>query len=69
VQVEFSESESWLILYRQCVAVICNFAIRRLAVTLRFPARALLSSDPSFAVHENAVEMPGESVLIVEALR
>jgi len=69
VQVEFSESDSWLILYRQSVAVICNLAIRRLAVTLRFSARALLASDSSFALHGNAVEVPVESVLIVEDAR
>jgi maltooligosyltrehalose trehalohydrolase len=69
VHVEFSESDSWLTLYRQSIAVVCNFSGRRLSLPLRFPSRPWLASDPNFDIHENVVELPGESVLIVEDAR
>ena len=66
LDVEFSESDSWLILYRQSVAVICNFAGRRQSIPLRFSGRPLLASDPQFTIHDNAADMPGECVLILD---
>ncbi len=69
VDVEFSDRDSWLTLYRQSTVIVCNFSGRRQSVALRFPARPLLSSDPDFTLLENAVELAGESVLILEAAR
>jgi maltooligosyltrehalose trehalohydrolase len=66
VNVDFSENESWLTLYRGPVAIVCNFSGRRQSIPLKFPALLLLASDPTFTMLENEVEMPAESVLIVE---
>ncbi len=68
VKVEFNESDAWLVLYRQSVAVVCNFSGRLVSVILRFPGRLLLSSDQSVTVRGNTVELPGESVAILEHL-
>jgi maltooligosyltrehalose trehalohydrolase len=66
VEVDFSESDSWLILYRGPVAVVCNFSDLLKSVELRFSSRLLLASDPAFRLHERAVDVPRESVLILE---
>jgi maltooligosyltrehalose trehalohydrolase len=66
IDVEFNEADSWLVLYRQSVALVCNFSGRRLSLHLKFAARTLLASDPDCTAHENAVDIAGESVLIVE---
>jgi maltooligosyltrehalose trehalohydrolase len=66
VSVEFNESDAWMVLYRQTIAVVCNFSGRTVSVILRFPGRLLLSSDQSVMVRGNAAEVPGESVAILE---
>ena len=67
LDVEYDvESESWLILYRQSVAVICNLSGERRSLSLRFAGEPLLASDPNFVMHGNVVEMPGETVLIIQ---
>jgi maltooligosyltrehalose trehalohydrolase len=66
IDVELNEADSWLVLYRQSVALVCNFSGRRLSLHLKFAARTLLASDPDCTAHENAVDIAGESVLIVE---
>src|SRR5262249_36138399 len=57
LEVEFSESERWLVLYRRPVTMVCNLAGSRLRRALRYPCRTVLSSDPTFALHENAVDL------------
>jgi len=66
IEVEFSESERWLVLYRRPVTLVCNLADRRLRLALKYPCRPILSSDPTLALHENAVDLAGESVVILE---
>jgi hypothetical protein len=66
VDVEFNENDAWLTLYRQSIAVVCNVSSRRLSIFLRFAGDPLLASDPDFAMHGNVVDVPGESVMIVE---
>jgi maltooligosyltrehalose trehalohydrolase len=66
LHVEYSESDSWLMLYRQSIAVICNLSGERRPVSLRFTGKPLLAADPNFTMHGNVVEMPAESVLIIE---
>ena len=68
VTVEFSERDAWLVLYRQSVAVACNFSNRSVSVILRFPGRLLLSSDQKVTMRENAVDLRGESVAILEQI-
>jgi maltooligosyltrehalose trehalohydrolase len=66
LEVEFSESERWLVLYRRPMTLVCNLADRRLRLALKYPSRPILSSDPAFALHDNAVDLAGESVVILE---
>jgi maltooligosyltrehalose trehalohydrolase len=66
LEVEFSELERWLVLYRRPITLVCNLADRRLRLALKYPCRPILSSDAAFALHENAAELAGESVVILE---
>jgi maltooligosyltrehalose trehalohydrolase len=66
VEVEFSESERWLVLYRRPITLVCNLADRGVRLALKYPCRPILSSDPTSALHENAIELAGESVVILE---
>ncbi len=66
VSVEFNEAARWLVLYRGPVAVVCNLAGQSLSVTLAFSGTALIASDPNFTVRDNLVELPGESIAILE---
>jgi len=67
VHVEFNESDSWLVLYRESIAVVCNFSSRRVSIPGKFRGQMLLASDADVTVHENAAEVPGESVLTIES--
>jgi maltooligosyltrehalose trehalohydrolase len=67
LSVEFSESDSWLSLYRQSVAVICNFSPLHRTIPVRLSGRPVLSSNPTFTLTEQVVELPGESVLMLVA--
>ena len=60
------ESERWLALYRRPITLVCNLAEQRLRLALKYPCRPILSSDPAFALHENVLELAGESVVILE---
>jgi maltooligosyltrehalose trehalohydrolase len=66
LDIEYSERDSWLTLYRQSIAIVCNFSGERVSLSLRFAGEPLLASDPNFTMQRNVVEMPAESVLIVE---
>jgi hypothetical protein len=66
VHVEFSENDRWLTLYRQSIAIVCNLSGQRLSITLRNRGEPMQASDPNIAITGNVVEVPGESVLIVE---
>jgi maltooligosyltrehalose trehalohydrolase len=66
IEVEFNELERWLVLYRRPIAVVCNFADRRLRLALKYACRPILSSDPTAALHDHAVDLAGESVVILE---
>jgi maltooligosyltrehalose trehalohydrolase len=67
LSVEFSERDSWLSLYRQSVAVICNFSPLHRTIPVRLSGQPVLSSSPTFALKEQVVELPSESVLILIA--
>ena len=69
VRVDFSESDRWLVLYRRCIAVACNFSNRSRAVALHFPARPLLTSGPDITVTESTIELTPESVAILQEVR
>lgn len=66
LDVDYSESDSWLTLYRQSIAVVCNLSGERLSLSLRFAGEPVLASDPNFKMQGNVVEMPAETVLIIE---
>jgi maltooligosyltrehalose trehalohydrolase len=65
VNVDCSENEKWLVLYRGTVAVICNFAGTRQSISLQFTGFPLLSSDSDFVLADSTIELPAESVVIL----
>ena len=64
--VEFDESNRWLMLHRPPLTVLCNFSARELCVSLKSAMQPLLSSEPMIGIHGSAVELAGESVVILE---
>jgi maltooligosyltrehalose trehalohydrolase len=69
VHVDFSEADRWLVLYRGDIAIACNFSKTGRGLTLRFPARALLTSGPDMNVTDSRLELARESVAILQETR
>ncbi|HEY4088641.1 MAG TPA: malto-oligosyltrehalose trehalohydrolase [Bryobacteraceae bacterium] len=69
IQIDFSEPDRWLILYRGHIAIACNFSKTSLSLALHFPARALLTSGPDINVTESKIDLAPESVAILQELR
>jgi maltooligosyltrehalose trehalohydrolase len=69
VQVDFSEPDQWLILYRGEIVVACNFSKTSRSLVLRFQARTLLTSGPETTVTESKLELAPESVAILQETR
>jgi maltooligosyltrehalose trehalohydrolase len=66
VRTTYDEQARWLVLYRDRIAVVCNFADRRQSVPLdAHPDGVLLSSAAGFVYRPDEVELDGESVAIL----
>lgn len=67
VQACFDEQERWILIVRCCIAVVCNLSDEPRRVPLASgEAMLLLSSDNDSLLVDGALEMPGESVSIVQ---
>jgi len=69
VRVDFSDPGQWLILYRDPLAIACNFSKTSSSVALRFPARTLLASKPGINVTESKIDLAPESAAILQETR
>jgi maltooligosyltrehalose trehalohydrolase len=66
VRTTYDEDARWLVLYRDRIAVVCNFAGERQSVPLdAHPDGVLLSSAPGFVYQPDEIELDGESVAVV----
>ncbi|MHC6221808.1 malto-oligosyltrehalose trehalohydrolase [Arthrobacter sp. MMS24-S77] len=61
--VDFSEGDNWLVLSRGAVRVVCNFGTQLLTRTM--DGDLLLATDPSAAVGNGKLTIPGESAAVV----
>ena len=68
VRVTYASRESWLILARRHIRVICNLAdaVQQIHVGASRPPRILLSSDDRATCNGHSACLPPESVLILE---
>ncbi|OOG22428.1 malto-oligosyltrehalose trehalohydrolase [Thioalkalivibrio denitrificans] len=68
VRVRFDESERWLMMRRGALAVACNLGTspRRLDCPAGCHPRILLASDPGVAVTCETIDLPAETVAILD---
>jgi maltooligosyltrehalose trehalohydrolase len=69
IQVDFRESDQWLVFYRGTIAIACNFSKSRRGIAMRFAARTLLSSQPNISVDESMINLAPESVAVLQEIR
>jgi maltooligosyltrehalose trehalohydrolase len=68
-RVRHGEPGSWLVVYRDRLAVVCNLSGSRIEVPVEgTPQSALLSSRPGFVFADGRAELDAESVLVLELL-
>ncbi|WP_018879546.1 malto-oligosyltrehalose trehalohydrolase [Thioalkalivibrio sp. ALE9] len=69
IEARFDEAARWLIVHRPGLRVACNLhpAPQRLACPGAAAGRLLLQSDAGIVVGPDSLEMPGESVVILDA--
>lgn len=66
IDIDFSEDEKWLVLYRGPIAIACNLSGERRTPPIKFRASVRLASQTDFTVTESTLELPPESVVILE---
>ena len=68
VHVRFSEPARWLVLERETISVVCNFAQEAQAIPLCPGAhRLLLASEADLKLEDRIVTLPPESVAILKS--
>jgi maltooligosyltrehalose trehalohydrolase len=70
VSVTFDDQAKWLVMARGPIAVACNLSERRQRTPLSTgkDARILLASEKEIQLNDDSVELPPDSVAIVEAI-
>jgi maltooligosyltrehalose trehalohydrolase len=69
VSLETADGLAWLVMQRGPIAVVCNLGphTQRVPVARAAGSTLRLASSPEIVVHEAAVELPAESVVILDA--
>ncbi|MFO7955358.1 malto-oligosyltrehalose trehalohydrolase [Thioalkalivibrio sp.] len=69
IEAHFDEAARWLIMHRPGLRVVCNLhpAPQRLACPGAVAGHLLLQSDAGIVVGPDSLELPGESVVILDA--
>ncbi len=69
IEAHYDEAARWLIVYRPGLRVACNLhpAPQRLACLGAVAGHLLLQSDAGIVVGPDSLELPGESVVILDA--
>jgi maltooligosyltrehalose trehalohydrolase len=66
VQCRYDEAARWFVMRRSRIAVVCNLSAERREVPVAgTPREVLAASAPGFAYRDGAVDLDGESVVIV----
>jgi len=69
VHVATDEDDRWLVLHRGGLAVVAAFGPAGTVIPMQgTPVNVLLASDPGFSFSAGRVELPGESVALVQLL-
>jgi maltooligosyltrehalose trehalohydrolase len=69
VHVATDEDDRWLVLHRGGLAVVAAFGPEGTVIPMQgTPVNVLLASDPGFSFSAGRVELPGESVALVQLL-
>lgn len=66
VEVQFDERAKWLSMKRGNVEVLCNLAADRQAIPVRSGRHLLLASECGWQIRPGLMELPGDSVAILE---
>ena len=66
-RVVVRHDDDWLQLWRQPIGTVCNLAGERRGIAVGRPATVLLASDPGIRMEGERVELPPDSVAILEA--
>ena len=67
VQVRFDNRAEWLVINRDDVQVVCNFASDRQAIPVRTAEQPRLASDGDWQLRPGLIELAGESVAVFAA--
>ncbi|HEX4769198.1 MAG TPA: malto-oligosyltrehalose trehalohydrolase [Bryobacteraceae bacterium] len=66
VRVTFDETAKWLIVQRGNLQIACNLASDRHALPMKGCPGPILCSEKDFSLRPGLIELPGESVAIIE---